>query len=57
MNEWLHVGADALVLVAVSVTGFVIHAVRDSIQRVEEKTDENGERIARIEGHLRIFHQ
>jgi len=57
VNEWLHIGADALVLIAVSVVGFVVHTIRDSIIRVEEKTDRNAEHIARIEGSLGIYQQ
>lgn len=52
MNEWLHIAADALVLIAVSITGFVIHTIRDSISDIAEKTDRNGEDIAEIKGAL-----
>jgi hypothetical protein len=57
VNEWLHIGADALVLIAVSITGFVVHTIRDSILRVETKTDENTENIALIKGKLGMYNQ
>lgn len=52
MNEWVHVGADALVLIVVSVVGFIVHTLRDSLLSIEAKTDENGADIAEIKGAL-----
>jgi hypothetical protein len=52
VNEWLHTGADALVLIVVSVVGFLVHTLRDSLSHIEEKTDNNAEDIAEIKGAL-----